>query len=310
MLALTASPAARGKVELREVADPSTLSGQALVRVSAFSLNRGETRRLADMEDGALTGWDVAGIVERAAADGTGPRAGTRVVGLSRNAGWAQLAAIDTHVLAMLPDGVSDAQAATLPVAGMTALKALEIIGPVLGRRVLVTGASGGVGRFAIQLAKMAGAHVTAVSSSPERAGGLVDLGADEVIRAFEADGEGEFDAIVEGVGGASLGAALQRIAAFGAIVSFASSDPEPVRFPTRAFFGRAPGARLHGFYLFGVLEREPTGAADLSRLAELVAEGRLECSIDHEGSWREAADAIEALLERRIAGKAVLRVE
>ncbi|MHB8242402.1 MAG: zinc-binding dehydrogenase [Solirubrobacteraceae bacterium] len=117
-------------------------------------------------------------------------------------------------------------------------------------------------------------------------------------------------DAIVEGVGGATLGAAMQRVASFGAIVSFASSDTDPVQFPTRAFFGRAPGARLHGFYLFGVLAREPTGTEDLERLAGLVEQGRLECSIDHEGSWRDAAEAVEALLDRRIAGKAVLRVD
>jgi NADPH:quinone reductase-like Zn-dependent oxidoreductase len=309
MLALTASPGAPGNVELREVAEPSPLSGQALVRVRAFSLNRGETRRLADTEAGKLTGWDVAGVVERAAADGTGPPAGTRVVGVSPGAGWAQLAAIGTDVLAVLPNGVTDAQASTLPVAGLTALKALDIIGPVLARRVLVTGASGGVGRFAVQLAKMAGAHVTGISASAERARGLKELGADEVLHELDPSGQ-EFHGIVEGVGGATLGAAMQRVAPFGAVVSFASSDPEPVEFPARAFFGRAPGARLHGIFLFGLLERERAGTLDLGRLVKLVEDGRLECSIDRESSWGEAGEAIEALMERRIAGKAVLRVE
>jgi NADPH:quinone reductase len=309
VLALTAAPGVAGNVELAEVPDPQPGSGQALVRVSAFSLNRGEVRRLQDMGEGELTGWDVAGTVEREAADGSGPGSGTRVVGLSARGGWAQLAAIDTDRLAPLPDGVSDAQAASLPVAGLTALMALETIGPVLGRRVLVTGASGGVGRFAVQLAKLAGAHVTGVSASPKRASGLAELGADAVISELEPSGC-EFDAIVEGVGGTSLGSALQRVAPFGAIVSFASSDPAPVEFPARAFFGRAPGASLHAFYLFGVLARERTASRDLARLAELVADGRLDCSIDHEASWREAADAIEALLDRRIAGKAVLRVD
>src|ERR1051325_6101624 len=97
------------------------------VGVTAIALNRGETRRALQVtEPGWRPGWDFAGIVETAAADGSGPKPGTRVVGLLPSGAWAERVNCSSHAVAALPDAVSDAEAATLPVAGLTALHALR----------------------------------------------------------------------------------------------------------------------------------------------------------------------------------------
>jgi NADPH:quinone reductase-like Zn-dependent oxidoreductase len=306
MLALTAADTPQ-RVALTEVAEPRPSAGEALVAVRSVSLNRGEIVRLASLEPGALNGWDVAGVVEEPAADGSGPPAGTRVVGMVYpGAGWAQRVAVPTDVLASLPDAVSFAQAATLPIAGMTALLALELGGTPIGQRVLVTGANGGVGRFAVQLAALAQAHVTALVRDQGQADVLRGLGAHAVVTELE----GDFDTIVEGVGGATLGQALRHIAPDGVVISFASTDAETT-FPTRALFGRAPGASLRGLLVFPELRRSANrGTKLLTRLAALVAENKLDCSIELEASWRDADTAIRALLDRAVAGKIVLHVD
>jgi len=292
--------------ELAQASDPQPLPHEALVAVQAISLNRGETRRLASTHPGTVIGWDLAGVVRAPARDGSGPPEGARVVGLMRVGAWAELTAVRTDWLAELPGTVSFEHAAALPVAGLTALRALEVGGFVLGKRVLVTGASGGVGRFAIQLAKLAGAHVTGIAG---RTGGLRELGADELRPELEPAGP-TYDVILDAVGGPTLGAALCRVAPSGIIVSFAATVDEPVSYPTRAFFGRAPGARLYGLFVFSELERTRSASADLRRLAELVAAGKLDPQIDLTTSWRRAGGAIEALLARRVNGKAVLTVD
>ena len=130
--------------------------------VRAFSINAGEVILIDQRPDGWRPGQDVAGMVLRAAADGTGPSAGTRVVAYPEWHGWAERIAVPANWVAALPTGISPEEAATLPVAGLTALRALRTGGAILGRNVLITGATGGVGQFAVQLAVASGARVTA----------------------------------------------------------------------------------------------------------------------------------------------------
>ncbi len=108
-----------GKLVIRDVAMPQPLPSEALVGVSSISLNRGETRRSIQEEDGWRPGWDLAGVVEHAAADGSGPQTGSRVVGFLPAGAWARYVAVPSNALASLPDAVTFAQAATLPVAGL-----------------------------------------------------------------------------------------------------------------------------------------------------------------------------------------------
>jgi NADPH2:quinone reductase len=306
--ALVAAPRVPGGVEIRDVADPRPAANQTLVSVKAVSLNRGECVALRREIDGFRPGWDLAGIVDRRAADGSGPAEGARVVGWVNGQSWAGLATVRTDHLAELPEHLSFEVAATLPVAGLTAVGALSIEGSLLGRRVAITGAAGGVGRFAIQLARMAGAHVTAIVGRREREAGLVELGAHEVHVGLSEEGE-PFDLVLESAGGQSLATAIDRVSSEGVIVCFGNSSGEPTTFDPRTLY-RKGAATIRGYFVTHELLRGRTGRSQLAALAALVADGRLESKIGLTVPWSEAARAIDALLDRTVNGKAVLTIE
>ena len=307
MRALVAAPAAPGGVELRDVPDVEPEANEAVVEVHAVSLNRGECHALSTADEGWRPGWDVAGTVAAEAADGSGPPVGARVVGWRNGGAWAERAAVRTDHLARIPDELSFEVASTLPVAGLTAVGVLSVIGSLLGRRVAITGGAGGVGRFAIQLAGMAGAHVTAIVGRPERAAGLEELGADDVVVGLEPEGE-PFDLVAESVGGASLAAAVSRLSAEGVVVSFGNSSNEPATIDPRALYRKGAPAIL-GYFVTYELLRGRIGTSRLAALAALVAEGRLTAPIDLRLPWGQATTAIDALMGRRVNGKAVLAV-
>src|ERR1700675_4192398 len=303
--AVVVDPEAPGRLVIRPVAEPVPDRGEVVVRVRAISLNRGEVRRSGMAEAGWRPGWDLAGEVERAAADGSGPKAGARIVGLLPEGAWAERVAVPAHALAELPDKVTFSQAATFPVAGLTALHALTKRGLLLGRRVLVTGATGGVGDFAVQLARLAGAHVTASARRADQVPALQQLGAHEVVVGDEIPPSPKYDLVIESVGGRTLGTALAALPRGGVCVTLGVSASADVTFDTRTFFATGR-ATLYGFYLFTELGSEPASLG-LRRLADLVAAGQLAPHISLERPWAEISQVAKDLMDRRFPGKAVL---
>jgi NADPH2:quinone reductase len=305
MRAVVNTPGGPTPVELREVPEPTPSPNEALLAVRAFSLNRGELRSFVNNEAGWIPGQDISGVVLKQAANGLGPPAGTRVVALTDEFGWAEQVAVPVHRVVPIPDNVSFAQAATLPVAGLTALRCVRLGGALVGRRVLITGAAGGVGTLAIQIAAHSGAHVTAIVGSPERAAGLLELGATDVVHGID-NATGRYSLILESGGGSSLSSALKRIEANGTVVVYGNSSAET---STISFqdFRAAQNARIQSFFYF-TSGSEEMFAPDLALLVSLIADGSLRPVIGTEQNWVHLAGVAESLRSRQIAGKAVFR--
>ncbi|MEV2272885.1 zinc-binding dehydrogenase [Nonomuraea africana] len=301
MRALVHDPSAPHQLSLGVAPDPVPSPGQALVEVSATSFNFGEIA-FRSGRPGHVSGWDAAGVVVRAAADGSGPAAGTRVVTFGWAGAWAELRAVDTAELAVVPEGVDLGLASALPVAGVTALQAVRRLGSLIGRRVLVTGASGGVGRYAVQLAARAGAHVIASVGGPARADGLLELGAAEVVVGPE-NLKGRVYGVLDNVGGAQLAQAYNRLEDGGVVQAIGMASREPTLIDFEEARTRVDRGRLETFNI-----STPLGA-DLATLVGLLERGELDAQVGWRGSWERALEAADALVGRRVRGKAVLDV-
>jgi NADPH:quinone reductase-like Zn-dependent oxidoreductase len=300
MRALIHDPDAPRGLRLGEARDPAPRPSEAVVQVSASSLNFADVAFLSRRFDpGAVPGFDAAGTVVVAAE--TGPPVGSRVATFGYSGGWAERRAVDVDELAVLPDAVDFGAAAALPAAGVTALRAVRRLGPVVGRRVLITGASGGVGRFAVQLAAHAGAVVVASVGARDRAEGLPALGAAEVVVGLSD--VAPVDAALDHVGGQMLADAHALLRHGGLVLSVGMASLEPTTIDFEAARMRAAGTRVEAFVVGGSF------GEDLRYLVSLVAAGRLDPQIGWRGPWERAGEAADALMSRRVRGKAVLEI-
>jgi len=303
-------------LHVTDVPDPAPGPGEVKLRVRAASLNPidGKARaghlRWAPMFRGPPrgTGCDVAGEIV-AVGSGASPRhMGERVFGalspMVRDGAFAEFAVIPAGSLAAIPDGVDFASAAALPVAGGTAWQALaDRVRLAPGQRVLITGAAGGVGHFAVQVARHLGAHVVGVCSAAN-ADFVCGLGAAEVVDYSRDDftrREDRFDVVFDAACASTFGAARQVLTETGYYINTAGS------------FGAAMSTAVGGVRArFTSRQRAiafvlKTGGATWQRLAELARDGVLRPHIERTISLDEAADAQRAMETGHSRGKVVV---
>ena len=292
-------------VRLADVEPARPEPNEVVVAVEAYSINRGETLLLEHPRPGWRPGKDVAGTVVRAAPSGLGPPVGARVVAHPPERGWAELAAVAVSDLAVLPGSLTSVTAAALPLAGLTALRLMRQAGELRGRRLLITGASGGVGHYAVELAAAAGADVTAISATPERGARLRELGAARVLAAA-SEATGPFDVVMESIGGDSFLTALSMLGPEGLLLWFGQAGRVA---PTIDFFSFFNGPVQASIKHFDYTRSDRTYGQDLDELVGLVESGRLHPEIGVVRPWTQSAQVIADLRGRRIRGNAVMVV-
>ena len=297
-----------------EVPEPVPGPGQVVIEVRSFSLNPGELR-WADktggrheeygFPNGTIVGHDSAGVVVAASPDGNGPPVGTRVASVGYCGSWAEKYVSDIHMLAVIPDAVDFAEAAALPMAGGTALGSLQLAGTTIGRRLMITGAGGGVGRTSVQLAAISGAHVIASVGSPEEGEGLAALGAQEVVVGIEGIEAitPSLDIVLDAAGGSYMVAAWDKLSNVGTLITYGWVTLEPAVFPPFSLVGQH-GKKIVSF------SSETNNGKTIETLLSLVARKRLTVNIGRRGSWNTLYEAIEALFARQVKGKVVLNVD
>ncbi|WP_344357891.1 zinc-binding dehydrogenase [Brachybacterium phenoliresistens] len=302
MLAWTTTPDEPSGLALSEVPDPVPQAHEVIVRVEAFAPNPGDLAALPGAPAGAVPGWDGSGVVLEPAADGTGPRAGDRVLFLGLTGGWAQKRAVSRQFLGTAPAGVSWEELATLPVPATSALRAVRRLGSVLGRRVLVVGASSAVGRAAVQIAARSGAQVVAVARDESRHREIRRLGAHET-HTSPASISSRVHGAIDLIGGQHLVDAYALLEAGGTVIALGHAAGDDERFPYGAFVADLATAdrSITSFFL----ATEP----DLGDEMQYLAAAGLDIGPIDSRPWTELARWIGSGAPRG-SGRVVFRVD
>jgi len=305
-----------------DVPDPVPGRGEVLIRVEAVGLNFADVlRRRGDPypEPSPLPftlGGEVAGTIAALGEGLTEPAIGTLVYAACRTGGYAQYVVVPVATIVPIPSGLTAAQATALVIQGLTAAFTLRDAGRLVkGETVLIEAAAGGVGSFAVQLARLFGAgRVIAAASTPEKRALAISLGADDAIDYTDAewpdrvrdmtDGRG-VDIVLEMTGGATLTRALDTLAPFGRMVVYGLASAETILIDPQRLTG--PNQSVTGFYVGAYFKEPERVQAMLAEIVGYVTTGQLKLQIGATLPLSRAADAHRLLEGRTSTGKVVL---
>jgi NADPH2:quinone reductase len=294
-----------------EIDQPQPGTDEVLLEVTAIGINYADTHQVENSYLSPQALPLVPGI------EVVGTHGGKRYLAAVSSGGYAEKALAHKSSLFPIPDNVTDDQALCMLVQGTTAWHLLKTMAHLQrGESVVVHAAAGGVGTIAIQLAKLWGAQVIAVTSSPDKANLAKSLGADALVDAAEPDlakairtangGKG-VDIVLEMVGGPTFDQSLLALADFGRLITFGMASrtaPTPIH----------PGALMHGsktvagFWLANCFGKPALLDDVLVELFQLVADGKLKPVIGATYPLDQAVDAHRAMLARGTTGKIVLK--
>jgi NADPH:quinone reductase len=303
-----------GKLVVREHADPVPGTSDLLVRVRAAGLNGADifqVRGAYPAPPGSpadIPGMDLAGEVVDAGPLGTRFKPGDRVMGLVGGGAQAELAVVHERFAMPVPDGLPMVEAGGFPEIFVTAHDALFTqSGLSLGERVLITGAAGGVGTAAVQLAAAAGASVVASVRDPEHRPAVAELGAEQVVAPDEVDGTGPFDVILELVGAPNLPDSMRLLASGGRVSVIGTGAGSRFELDLRLLMSRR--ARIMGSTLRSRPLEQKADAIRRTEAAALpgLASRRLRVPVTATYPLERAEDAYERFTAGGKLGKVIL---
>jgi len=298
---------------------PATGDDEVLVRVEAAGLDRGTWHLLTGKPylvrlatglrgpRGAVLGRDVAGVVVGTGSAVRGLAVGDPVFGVAAGS-FAEYAKAKERKLVRRPDALSPVEAAVLGISGMTALQAVDAAGAKAGSSLLIIGASGGVGSYAVQIARGRDVRVTGVSRAA-KADFVRSLGAEQVIAYDTARGDdfgGPYDAIIDTGGDTPLSTLRSMLAQHGTLVIVGGEGGDAVSGMGRQFHARILSPFVHQRLTF-IVNRERQ--SDLERLADLVGHGVIRPAVEAVYRLDEAAEAMEHLVDGHTKGKVAIAV-